>query len=153
MPSAHVQCSYMYVYMQFTSYERTSSFPSYELFVVSALLGWSNCLIARCYAVAGVIRALWVLRKAEKRYINVMNYYYYYYYYLSDWCCVAMQLLGWSEWLMVRCYAVAEVIRVLDNKLLCSYWGDLSSWWCVAMQFLGLSKCLIVRCYAVAWMI
>ncbi len=24
-------------------------------------------------------RALWVLRKAEKRYINVMNYYYYYY--------------------------------------------------------------------------
>ncbi len=25
--------------------------------------------------------ALWVLGKAEKRYINVMNYYYYYYYY------------------------------------------------------------------------
>ncbi len=26
-------------------------------------------------------RALWVLRKAEKRYINVINYYYYYYYF------------------------------------------------------------------------
>ncbi len=43
-------------------------------------------------------RALWVLRQAEKRYINVMNYYYYYYYIVKDSLCICSLCYNRALW-------------------------------------------------------
>lgn len=69
---------------------------------------------------------------------------------LSGCQCVAMELLGCSEWLSVCCYGVAGLFLMVVSVLLWRCWAVPSGCQCVAMELLCCSVWMQMCCYAVA---